>query len=160
MAAALAEPMLQQLAQIAPEVYVQKSSGVRTIRSLYQKCRQQKLTTAEAASDVDALHAVFDVALSKGLGCLVLDYVQEVCLNRTLVSSDPIDAALLDGNTLQRWCVAALDRSRKNVVQQLSIVSLDRLQTSSSAVLQHELGCINVLLLVIKALFQPDSTDG
>lgn len=149
---------LQQLADAAPASYISKVDGVRTIRHLYESCKAAHLISADAQTDVAALEAVFDVALRNGLGCLVLDYVHEVCTSRVLVSSDPVDAALLDGSTVERWCESALDSCRNSVLEQLNNFSLERLQ--SSAVLQQHTGCINVLLLIVKALVQPGSSKG
>ena len=155
MATGLTVAALQQLVDIEPPNYINRSGGTRIIRSVFDRCKAARLTDAQAPTDVSALEAVFDVALHNGLGCLILDYVHEVCMSRTLVSSDPIDAAMLDGSTVQRWCQSALHRSKAKVLEQLNNVSLERLH--GSAVLQQESGCINALLLVVKALASEDS---
>ena len=147
---------LQQLVDTAPSDFVSKSGGFRVVRAIYDRCIADRLTEAEAPTDVAALGVVFDVALRNGLGCLVLDYVHEVCMSRTMVSSDPVDAALLDGSTVQRWCESALHRCKAKVLEQLNNVSLERLH--GSAVLQSESGCINALLLVAQALVSGGST--
>ena len=159
MAVAVMDSALQQLASMPPAEYVQRSDGTRSVRTLYQQLQQANLITSEAASDVEALHAVFNVALNKGLGCLILDYIEEVCDSRTMVSSDPVDALLLDGETIRQWCIAATQHSTAKVLEQLNNVSLEQLRSSSSAILQHELGCIRTLFLVFNALDQPGSTD-
>ncbi len=153
-----AELALQQLADAAPSSYIQKSHGVRTVRQLYERCKDAHLTSAHAQTDVAALEAAFDVALRNGLGCLILDYVQEVCTSRVLVSSDPVDAALLDGSTVEQWCKNAIRSCSNRVLEQLNNVSLERLQ--NSAVLQQETGCINALLLIVTALDQPWGSAG
>ena len=149
---------LQQLADASPASYIQKSSGVRNIRRLFECCKDARLTTGQAQTDVAALEAVFDVALRNGLGCLILDYVQEVCTSRVLVSSDPVDAALLDGSTIEQWCKAAIHRCRDRVLQQLNAGLLERHQ--QSAILQQESGCVNALLLIVRALQQPGMAHG
>ncbi|KAL0028141.1 hypothetical protein WJX77_009663 [Trebouxia sp. C0004] len=149
---------LQQLADASPASYIQKSNDVRTVRRLFECCKDARLTTGQAQTDVAALEAVFDVALRNGLGCLILDYVQEVCTSRVLVSSDPIDAALLDGSTIEHWCRAAVHRCQDRVLQQLNAGLLERHQ--QSAILQQESGCINALLLIVRALQQPGMAQG
>ncbi|DBB06880.1 hypothetical protein WJX82_003376 [Trebouxia sp. C0006] len=149
---------LQQLADASPASYIQKSEGVRTIRRLFECCKDARLSTGQAQTDVAALEAVFDVALRNGLGCLILDYVQEVCTSRFLVSSDPVDAALLDGSTIEQWCKAAIHRCRDRVLQQLNAGLLERHQ--QSAILQQESGCINALMLIARALQQPGMAQG
>lgn len=148
---------LQQLASTAPATYTQRANGLRVVRALYEQCSSAKLTALTAASDVEALGVVFNVALHNGLGCVVLDYVLEVCSSSNLVSSDPVDAALLDGATVQQWCASTLQNSKDRVLEQLNNVGLQRLKDSS--ILQQESGCINSLLLVIKALDQPGSSS-
>ena len=149
---------LQQLAVTAPADYAQKQNGVRVVRRLFENCQNAKLTTAPAPTDVEALRAVFDVALKNGLGCLALDYVQEVCSSSTLLSSDPLSAALLDGATIEHWCASALQKCKDRVLEQLNNMGLQRLRGSS--ILQQESGCINSLLSIVKALDQPGSSSG
>ncbi|MCJ1241740.1 histone deacetylase hos1 [Varicellaria rhodocarpa] len=149
---------LQQLATSAPADLTQKRSGLRMVRALFEQCRSAGLTTASPTTDVEALGSVFDVALRNGLGCLVLDYIQEVCSSSSLVSSDPIEAALLDGATVEQWCASALQRCKQRVLEQLNNIGLPRLKDSSF--LQQECGCISALLLVVKALDQPGSSSG
>lgn len=141
---------LQQLVDAAPSTYISKTNGARIVRFLYNSCRSARLTDVEAPTDVSALEAVFDVALRHGLGSLILDYVHEVCMSRTLVSSDPVDAALLDGDTVQRWCKTALDNCKDSVLEQLDNPGLEQLH--GSAVLHQQTGCINALLMVVEAL--------
>ena len=149
-----ADAALQHLAYATPASYIHKIQGTRRIRILYERCREARLSSSEAQSDVAALEAVFDVALRNGLGCLILDYVQEVCTSRVLVSSDPVDAALLDGSTIEQWCRHAISISKTRVLEQLNNNSLGRLQ--NSAILQQEVGCINAVVLIVEALSEPD----
>lgn len=159
MAVAEIDSALRLLNSVAPAEYVQRSEGTRSVRSLYERLRSANITVLQAASDVDALHAVFDVALNKGLGCLILDYIEEVCDSRTMVSSDPVDAMLLDGETVWRWCIDATQRSKLKATAELNNCSLEKLKSTSSTVLQHELGCTRMLLIIFKALERPGSTD-
>lgn len=159
MSAAVMESAFNALASIQPADYALKANGTRAVRSLYQGLQAAGLSTHAAASDVDALHIVFDVALNKGLGCLILDYIEEVCDSRTMVSSDPVDALLLDGETVRQWCIAATQRSRATVAQQLNQARLEQMTPSSTQILQHESASVRMLLLIYSALAQPGSTD-
>lgn len=150
--------VLQQLAATGPATFIHKSASVRIVRRLYDQCISARLTAVKASTDVKALGVVFEVALQNGLGCLVLDYVHEVCSSSNLVSSDPVDAALLDGATVEHWCQSALQKCKDRVLEQLNNMGLQRLKESS--ILQHESGCTNSLLLVVKALDQPGTPSG
>lgn len=56
------------------------ASGVRPLRLLADALADAGLAPrAQAGDDVAALGALFDGALAAGLGCVVLDYVVEVC---------------------------------------------------------------------------------
>ena len=153
-----AATVLQQLAATGPATFVHKSDSQRIVRKLYEQCKSARLTALKAPTDVEALGVVFEVALRNGLGCLVLDYVHEVCSSSNLVSSDPVDAALLDGATIERWCESALQKCKDRVLEQLNNMGLQRLKESS--ILQQESGCTNSLLLVVKALDQPGMPSG
>lgn len=154
----IATTVLQQVAATAPASFVHRSDSVRVVRQLYEQCNSARLTTDKAPTDVEALEVVFSVALRNGLGCLVLDYVHEVCSSSSLVSSDPVDAALLDGATVEHWCAKALQKCKDRVLEQLNNMGLQRLKASS--ILQQESGCTNSLLLVVQALNQPGRNSG
>ena len=62
---------------------------------LYAQCRAAGLTGASAGDDASRLHALFDVALSHGLGSIVVDYVCEVCSDRFYTSRCAAPALLL-----------------------------------------------------------------
>lgn len=49
------------------------------------------------------LFVIFGVLSDEGLGCSVLDYVREVCLDDSRVSADPIEARLLDSRIVLEW---------------------------------------------------------
>lgn len=60
------------------------TASARPVRSLAAKLAAAGLVAKPADGggdddDVACLHAVFDAALAGGLGCVVLDYVMEVC---------------------------------------------------------------------------------
>ena len=62
------------------------STGARPVRALAARLAAAGLANAgggagdaDGDADVAALHAVFDAALTGGLGCYILDYVVEVC---------------------------------------------------------------------------------
>lgn len=112
--------------------------GSRLVQLLFEQTLQEGLTNTDAQGDVECLHALFDVAVSHGLGNVVLDYVVEVCSDPFLTSryvgnsmgpssllfhmspvsqdtkaglcSDPIEATLLDGRCVKRWCHGAIER--------------------------------------------------
>ena len=155
---AFATTVLQQVVTTAPATFIHRNNNVRVVRQLYEQCVAARLTTDTALTDVEALEAVFDVALRNGLGCFVLDYVHEVCSSSSLVSSDPVDAALLDGATVEHWCARALKKCKDRVLEQLNNMGLQRLKDSS--ILQQESGCTNSLLLVVNALYQPGANSG
>jgi hypothetical protein len=56
-------------------------SGTRPVRALAARLAAAGLVSPPTPvdDDVAALHAVFDAALAGGVGCVVLDYVMEVC---------------------------------------------------------------------------------
>ncbi|GLJ41729.1 hypothetical protein SUGI_0863610 [Cryptomeria japonica] len=54
--------------------------------------------------DVQQLHSLFDVALDNNLVSLVFHYVIDVCMDESVVSSDPIVAMFLDGEIVKEWC--------------------------------------------------------
>jgi hypothetical protein len=62
---------------------------------LQAQCRAAGLTGAAAGDDASRLHALFDVALSHGLGSIVVDYVFEVCSDRFYTSRCAAPALLL-----------------------------------------------------------------
>lgn len=158
MAEDVAATVLQQVANTAPADYIHRTHGIRIVRKLYEHCISARLTAVKAPTDVEALGVVFHVALRNGLGCLVLDYVHEVCSSSNLVSSDPVDAALLDGATVERWCASALQQGKDRVLEQLNNMGLQRLK--ESIILQQESGCTRSLLLIVKALDQPGTSSG
>ena len=65
--------------------------------------------------DVKRLQALFDVGLSNGLACVVVDYVNEVCHDAYAVSSDAFEARLMEAEMVVQWCHEALQRSSKEV---------------------------------------------
>jgi hypothetical protein len=77
--------VLGELVSASPRSFLKKdAAGERLLSSLLLQCRQAGLTAASVADDdVQRLFALFDVALENGLGCVVQDYVVEVC-GRTL----------------------------------------------------------------------------
>ena len=82
-----AEEALQLLAGTAPRSLVQVTArGGRHLQHVFQACRAAGLSSATPADDVACLHALFDVAISRGLGCWVYDYVRDVCADSTLTS--------------------------------------------------------------------------
>ncbi|GAB2244778.1 hypothetical protein Droror1_Dr00000271 [Drosera rotundifolia] len=54
--------------------------------------------------DVLRLYSLFDISMENNLSCLVCQYVTDVCMNETAVSSDPTIAFLLDEAVVKIWC--------------------------------------------------------
>jgi hypothetical protein len=107
---------LTALASTPPRQYLQRSeaSESSTLQHLYNQCVEAGLLPASAAAidDITRLHSLFDVALDHGMGSLVLDHVVDVCADRLLTSSDPVQAFLLDGECVRRWCHKTLAVSK------------------------------------------------
>ena len=69
--------VIDTLITIAPrEAFKRTSDGTRRYASLYRQAVAAGLLAAKAADDVQALHAVFDLAVDHGFGSWVLDYVE------------------------------------------------------------------------------------
>ncbi|GAB2274193.1 hypothetical protein Dimus_008961 [Dionaea muscipula] len=94
-------------------------SGNKLRRRLYRECVEAGLiprTTPEnrlqekdndepqITADVQRLYSLFDVSMENNLCCLVCQYVTNVCMNESAVSSDPIIAFLLDDAVVKNWC--------------------------------------------------------
>lgn len=77
--------------------------------------RLQEKEDAEAhlTADVQRLYSLFDVALENNLCCLICQYVTDVCMDESAVSSDPIIAFLLDEVVVKDWC----KRTFKNIIR-------------------------------------------
>ena len=55
------------------------ADGLRPLHTLYLGSLDAGLTQIAAKDDVERLYLLFDVAVSHGLGGIILDYVTEVC---------------------------------------------------------------------------------
>ncbi|PRW59389.1 E3 ubiquitin- ligase HOS1 [Chlorella sorokiniana] len=142
---------LEQFAETAPKAYLQRQpSGQSLLRELYAHAAEAGLVPAGAGGDdIARLHALFDVALDHGMGGLVRDYVAEVCSDRLLTSSDPVEAFLLDGECVRRWVQKLLAVSRSRLASWLArgLASL-----SSAGLLPKELARLRMLQLVAEDL--------
>ena len=76
----MADVVLGKLAAIPATALPRLAAdGVRPIQALYEESLRARLISIDARDDVERLYLLFDLALAQGLGCLVLDYVTEVC---------------------------------------------------------------------------------
>ncbi|GLJ53935.1 hypothetical protein SUGI_1152590 [Cryptomeria japonica] len=57
-----------------------------------------------STKDVQRLYSLFDVALDNNLVSLVCHYVTNICMDESVVSSDPTVAMFLDGVIVKEWC--------------------------------------------------------
>lgn len=114
------DDVLAALAATPPRQYLQRSdAGVSVLQALYQQCVGAGLASEHTSDDIARLHGLWDVALEHGLGSLVLDYVHDVCSDRLLTSSDPVEAFLLDGECVRRWCQKSVTISKGRVTSWL-----------------------------------------
>ena len=75
-----ASPFLEQLANTpVTELCRRSSTGERPVQTLHELGIEGGLCDTVARDDVERLYAVLDLALSHGLGSIILDYVTEVC---------------------------------------------------------------------------------
>ncbi|EIE19378.1 hypothetical protein COCSUDRAFT_44718 [Coccomyxa subellipsoidea C-169] len=150
---------LQKLAAVAPRDLVRVTqSGRRLFHDLLLQCRAAGLTAApNSDNDVAHLHALFDVALQYGLGSLVYDYVVEVCSDKYCTSSDALEAYLLDGECVKKWCHSALEREHSHILQGLTR-GLASLATKGD--LYRHVGRLISLVSILEALGQPSEPSG
>ncbi|GAB4815684.1 hypothetical protein N2152v2_002730 [Parachlorella kessleri] len=150
---------LAALAATPPRQYVQRlETGASTLQELYARCLEAGVlpATAAALDDISRLHSLFDLALDHGLGSLVLDYVTDVCGDRLLTSSDPVQAFLMDGECVRRWCHKAIAISKGRLTSWLGR-GLGFI--SSSGTLPKEIAKLRALQLVVQAL-SPSAEQG
>ncbi|XP_074264768.1 E3 ubiquitin-protein ligase HOS1-like [Silene latifolia] len=70
---------------------------------------------AHLTADVQRLYSLFDVAMENNLCCLICQYVTDVCMDESAVSSDPVIAFLLDEVVVKDWC----KRTFKNIIKEV-----------------------------------------
>ncbi|KAI3868585.1 hypothetical protein MKX03_030754 [Papaver bracteatum] len=58
----------------------------------------------QLATDVQRLYCLFDVAIKNNLVSLICQYVTDVCMDESVVSSDPVIAFLVDEVAVKDWC--------------------------------------------------------
>lgn len=172
---------LEALAAEPPRNYLERPrGGTSVLQHLYELAASAGLLPEEAVDDVARLHGLFDVALSYGMGSLVCDYIAEVCggvqvppsvprgrrpqglcasnhlqvcSDRLLTSSDPVEAFLLDGECVRQWASKKLAVSHGRLTGWLSS-GLSSI-TGSRMVVPKEFSKLQVLQLVFEALAQP-----
>mmetsp|Transcript_11447 Transcript_11447/g.70323 ORF Transcript_11447/g.70323 Transcript_11447/m.70323 type:complete len:659 (+) Transcript_11447:279-2255(+) len=59
------------------------------------------------------LQEIFDVAIQHGIGCLVVNYAIDVCMDAHVISSDAEDAYLMDGEMLAEWVFDRMEKVGK-----------------------------------------------
>ncbi|KAL4434490.1 hypothetical protein ABPG75_000931 [Micractinium tetrahymenae] len=146
--------LLEALAETPPRAYLQRAPSEQSVlRELYQQAAETDLAARSAPDDIARLHALFDVALDHGLGGLVRDYLAEVCSDRLLTSSDPVEAFLLDAECVRRWVQKLLAVSRGRLASWLARgLSGAALGGGSAGVMAKELGRLQMLQLIAEAL--------
>ncbi len=80
---------LNSLANRDPKelLVVQGTTGKRLLHHIYQQCCTSGLIAVpRAEDDVQRLHALFDVAQQHGLASVIVDYILEVCSDKTMTS--------------------------------------------------------------------------
>ncbi|KAK9667980.1 hypothetical protein RND81_13G025800 [Saponaria officinalis] len=73
---------------------------------------------AHLSADVQRLYSLFDVAMENNLSCLICQYVTDVCMDESAVSSDPVLAFLLDEVVVKDWC----KRTFKSIIEELRAI--------------------------------------
>lgn len=75
-------PLLQQLAVVpVTELCRRAATGERPVQALYDLSTEHGLCSTTARDDVERLYSIFDLAVVHGMGSIVLDYVEAVCLD-------------------------------------------------------------------------------
>ncbi|XVF10877.1 hypothetical protein REPUB_Repub07fG0221100 [Reevesia pubescens] len=106
-----------------------KSGNNRIRLRLYDECREAGLISRrcderfqnredrnnQLTTDVQRLYSFFDVALEHNLVSLVCQYVTDICMDETAVSSDAVTALLLDEKVVKDW----VKRTFKNITTEL-----------------------------------------
>ncbi|GIL57382.1 hypothetical protein Vafri_12634 [Volvox africanus] len=134
------------------ELHLKRADGNRIMDSLYKTCITKKLIPSSnpAGNSYQCYVAVFDAALNGGLGLWILDYVEVVCADRYLTSSDPLEAQLLDGGFVKDWAQGRLKRAEE--VIDAALGSDAALSTFQSSQLQQQLAQMRVLVSVLRSL--------
>ncbi|GIL89720.1 hypothetical protein Vretifemale_17493 [Volvox reticuliferus] len=134
------------------ELHLKRADGNRTMDFLHKTCIVKKLipSNAPAGNSYQCYVAVFDAALNGGLGLWILDYVEVVCADRYLTSSDPLEAQLLDGGFVKDWAQGRLKRAED--VIEAALGSDAALSTFQSSQLQQQLAQMRMLVSVLRSL--------
>eukprot|EP00898_Chlorokybus_atmophyticus_P004571 jgi/Chlat1/5114/Chrsp33S05117 len=86
---------------------------------LYRECNEAGLFRSEHAECTEPserrLQQFFDAALDSGLSSLVAHYVDEVCLDPRVSSSNPVEARLLDGGVVHSWAAGTFAESHQTI---------------------------------------------
>ncbi|KXZ46899.1 hypothetical protein GPECTOR_39g393 [Gonium pectorale] len=134
------------------ELHLKRADGSRILDSLHATCRSAGLIPhgTPDATPKERYLAVFDAALTGGLGCWILDYVEVVCADRHLTSNDPLEAYLLDGGFVKAWAQAALQAAEQAATSALQ--SDSAFLAFQAGPLQRQLSQIRILTTVLRAL--------
>lgn len=88
---------------------------LKNVEELHEACEAEGWVArrTEGAGRKDKrmkLQEIFDVAIQRGIGCLVVNYAIDVCMDAHVVSSDAEDAYLMDGEMLAEWVFERMER--------------------------------------------------
>ncbi|KAI3887647.1 hypothetical protein MKX03_024122, partial [Papaver bracteatum] len=92
---------------------------------------ERQLTT-----DVQRLYCLFDVAMNHNLGSVVYDYVTDVCMDGSAVSSDPAIALLVDEVAVKDWCKLSFGNIISNL-QAIYTLQVEEMKTKSHLLLKY-----------------------
>ncbi|GMH06921.1 hypothetical protein Nepgr_008761 [Nepenthes gracilis] len=70
---------------------------------------------AHPIADLQCLYSLFDVAMENNLCCLICQYVTNVCMDESDVTSDPVIAFLLDKVVVKDWRKLAKERKSPTI---------------------------------------------
>lgn len=152
MAGRLADPLLTLINSSPRELLQRGTAGVTSLAKSAQAAGAMPEAAATTLDDKLAIHAIFSLALDSGFGCWVTDYVETVCSDRTFTSDDPIEAYLLSAECVQAWCESVLSSANHKLRDVLKAPSQFAQLHTDHKWLQAELGRVNSLVPVLKAL--------
>nr|XP_043629487.1 E3 ubiquitin-protein ligase HOS1 [Erigeron canadensis] len=117
----------------------------------FQETDGEKQSTA----DVERLYSIFDIALENNMLCLICQYITDVCMDESAVSSDPVVALLLDEVVVKDWC----KRTFKNIIAETRPIynlTVEEIKERSSVLLKFtvRLSCISTVLDELESSFK------
>ncbi len=127
-------------------LHQRRGDGQRHIDSLFESLPRHSSNHVDI---IERYHAVFDACLDLDFGCWLIDFVEEVCGDPLIVSSDPIESQLLDAGFVAAWSRQTIARIEAEVIGALK--SEQRFQQLQSRV-HKELCKVSVIANVLEAL--------